>query len=38
MQSKVKDARPGIVVLAPDEDFAVVGGGCKNVAIFGMCP
>jgi hypothetical protein len=30
------DALPGVVLLAPDEDFAVVGGGGEDGAVFGM--
>ena len=38
MQSKFEYTGPLIIVLAPDEDFTIVGGRCENVAIFGMCP
>jgi len=27
-----------IAGFAPDEDFAVVGGGGENVAVLGVCP
>jgi hypothetical protein len=32
------DLLPGVGLLAPDEDLAVVGTGCKDVAVLGMCP
>jgi len=38
VQCEVEDFCPLIVGLAPDEDFAVVGGGCEDVAVFGMSP
>lgn len=38
MQSDVVDLLPGVGLFTPDEDFAVVGGGSKDVAIFGVRP
>ena len=25
-------------MLAPDENFAIVGGGCEDIAVFGVGP
>jgi hypothetical protein len=38
VQGEIEDSRPGVALLAPDEDFAVIGGGCEDVAEFGVRP
>lgn len=38
MEGEVGDDGPlRIGRFAPDEDFAVVGGGCEDGAVLGMC-
>ena len=36
MEVEVGDFGPLRRLLAPDEDLAVVGGGCEDVAVFGV--
>jgi hypothetical protein len=38
VERNIVDLLPGAALFAPDEDFAVVGGRCENVAVFGMRP
>lgn len=38
VQRKVEDLLPRALLLAPDEDLAVVAGRGENVAVFGVCP
>lgn len=38
VQREIEDFGPGVALLAPDEDFAVVRGGGEDVAVFGVCP
>lgn len=40
MRWEIVDALPLVILtlLFPDEDFAVVARGCKNIAIFWVCP
>ena len=38
VQGDVVDFLPCAVLLAPDEDLAVVGGGCEDVAVLGVGP
>lgn len=38
VQGKLVDALPLGVLLAPDQDAAVVGGGCEDGAVFGVRP
>lgn len=38
VQRKIENLLPRALLLAPDEDLAVVAGGGKNVAVFGVCP
>jgi hypothetical protein len=39
VQGKLVDALPLVLrLLAPDENTAVVGGGCEDGAVFGMGP
>ena len=38
MQGELVDALPGGVLLAVDEDAAVVGGGGEDGAVFGVGP
>lgn len=38
MERNVVNLLPGAALFAPDEDLAVVGGRCENIAIFGVCP
>jgi hypothetical protein len=38
VQGEIEDPRPGVAGFAPDEDFAVVGGGRKDVAVFWVGP
>ena len=37
MKGKVGDFGPLGGSFAPDEDFAIVGGGGEDVAVFGVC-
>ena len=36
MVGEIGDFGPDAGLLAPDEDFAVVGGGGEDVAVFGV--
>lgn len=36
VESEVVDALPLVVLLAPDEDLAVVGRGCEDGAVLGV--
>ena len=38
MEGEFVYALPLIVLLAPDEDAAVVGGGGEDGSVFGVCP
>lgn len=38
MDCEFVDALPGVVLLAVDEDAAVVGGGGEDGAVFGVRP
>lgn len=38
VQGEIEDLGPCCAGLAPDEDFAVVGGGGEDVAVFGVRP
>lgn len=38
VEGDVVDLLPRAVLLAPDEDLAVVGGRSEDVAVLGMCP
>jgi hypothetical protein len=38
VERNIVDLLPGAALFAPNEDLAVVGGRCENVAIFGMRP
>lgn len=38
MQCELVDALPGGVLLAPEQDSAVVGGGGEDGAVFGVRP
>lgn len=38
MESEVGDNRPlRVGCFAPDEDFAIVRGGCEDGAVLGVC-
>ncbi len=37
MVGEIGDFGPDAGLFAPDEDFAVVGGGGEYVAVFGVC-
>jgi hypothetical protein len=38
VERNVVDLLPGTALFAPDEDLAVVGGRCENVAVLGVRP
>jgi hypothetical protein len=38
VESEIENSGPLAVCFAPDEDFTVVGGGCEDVAVFGVGP
>ena len=38
MKGEIENSRPGVALLAPDEDFTVVRGGGEDVAVFGVRP
>jgi hypothetical protein len=38
VESDFVDLLPGGRLLAPDDDFAVIGRGCEDVAVFRMRP
>lgn len=38
VEGEFVDALPLCILLAPDQDAAVVGGGCEDGAVFGVCP
>jgi hypothetical protein len=38
VQGDFVDLLPGRRLFAPDDDFAVVRGGCEDIAVLGMRP
>jgi hypothetical protein len=38
VQCEVEDSGPGCASLFPDEDFAIVGGGCEDVTVLRVSP